>query len=93
MFELFLSFCEVKTFLYFIKKQKKGTPVALATGVPMGTLDAIICRIRPASRGDRTSPLRLAQQFPERAEELFAKAEANAKAKYDRLVKLGEFYK
>ncbi|MBE6567051.1 MAG: pyruvate:ferredoxin (flavodoxin) oxidoreductase [Ruminococcaceae bacterium] len=36
---------------------------------------------------------RLAQQFPERAEELFAKAEANAKAKYDRLVKLGEFYK
>ena len=36
---------------------------------------------------------RLAQQFPERAEELFAKAEANAKAKYERLVKLGEFYK
>ena len=36
---------------------------------------------------------RLAQAFPERAAELFAKAEANAKAKYERLVKLGEFYK
>ena len=35
---------------------------------------------------------RLAQQFPERAAELFEKAEANAKAKYERLVKLGEFY-
>ena len=36
---------------------------------------------------------RLAQSFPERAAELFEKAEANAKAKYERLVKLGEFYK
>ena len=35
---------------------------------------------------------RLAQQFPERAAELFAEAEANAKAKYDRLKKLVEFY-
>ncbi len=35
---------------------------------------------------------RLAQSFPERAKELFAKAEANAKAKYERLVKLGDFY-
>ena len=35
---------------------------------------------------------RLAQLFPERAEALFAKAEANAKAKYARLVKLKEFY-
>ncbi len=35
---------------------------------------------------------RLAQQFPERAKELFAKAEATAKAKYERLKKLVEFY-
>jgi pyruvate-ferredoxin/flavodoxin oxidoreductase len=35
---------------------------------------------------------RLAQAFPERAEELFAKAEANAKAKYERLLRLVEFY-
>ena len=35
---------------------------------------------------------RLAQAFPERAKELFAKAEANAKAKYERLKKLGDFY-
>ena len=35
---------------------------------------------------------RLAQAFPERAQELFAKAEAAAKAKYERLKKLVEFY-
>ena len=35
---------------------------------------------------------RLAQFFPERAEELFAKAEQNAKAKYDRLQKMGKLY-
>ncbi len=35
---------------------------------------------------------RLAQQFPERAKELFAKAEATAKAKYERLQKLVDFY-
>ncbi len=35
---------------------------------------------------------RLAQSFPERAKELFAKAEANAKAKYERLTKLGNLY-
>ncbi len=35
---------------------------------------------------------RLAQSFPERAAELFEKAEANAKAKYDRLIKLGKLY-
>jgi pyruvate-ferredoxin/flavodoxin oxidoreductase len=35
---------------------------------------------------------RLAQQFPARAEELFEKAEKNAKDKYERLVKLGELY-
>ncbi len=35
---------------------------------------------------------RLAQAFPERAQELFAKAEAEAKAKYERLKKLVEFY-
>ena len=35
---------------------------------------------------------RLAQSFPERAEELFAQAEEKAKEKYARLVKLGELY-
>ncbi len=35
---------------------------------------------------------RLAQQFPERAKELFAKAEETAKAKYARLQKLVDFY-
>ena len=35
---------------------------------------------------------RLAQSFPARAEELFAKAEATAKAKYERLKKFVEFY-
>ncbi len=35
---------------------------------------------------------RLAQAFPERAKELFAKAEATAKAKYERLKKFVEFY-
>ena len=35
---------------------------------------------------------RLAQQFPERAEVLFAQAEKNAKAKYERLCKLGKLY-
>ena len=34
----------------------------------------------------------LTRSFPERAEELFAKAEANAKAKYERLLKLTELY-
>ncbi|MBQ2826949.1 MAG: pyruvate:ferredoxin (flavodoxin) oxidoreductase, partial [Clostridia bacterium] len=35
---------------------------------------------------------RLQQQFPERAEELFDKAEAAAKAKYERLVKMVDLY-
>ncbi|MBE6605467.1 MAG: pyruvate:ferredoxin (flavodoxin) oxidoreductase [Ruminococcaceae bacterium] len=36
---------------------------------------------------------RLAKSFPERAEELFAKAEEAAKARHERLVKMGELYK
>ena len=35
---------------------------------------------------------RLAQSFPERAKDLFAKAEENAKARYERLKKFGDFY-
>ena len=35
---------------------------------------------------------RLAQSNPERAAALFAKAEANAKAKYERLQKMGKLY-
>ena len=36
---------------------------------------------------------RLVQTFPEKAEELFAKGEENAKAKYDRLQQLADLYK
>jgi len=35
---------------------------------------------------------RLAQSFPEKAADLFAKADANAKAKYQRLLKMGKLY-
>ena len=35
---------------------------------------------------------RLAQQFPERAQALFEKAEATAKVKFERLKKLVDFY-
>ena len=35
---------------------------------------------------------RLAQQFPDRAEVLFEQAEKAAKAKYDRLTKMGDLY-
>ena len=35
---------------------------------------------------------RLTQSFPERAEVLFEKAEANAKARYERLQKMGKLY-
>ena len=35
---------------------------------------------------------RLVQSFPDRAEALFAEAEKQAKAKYERLLKLGELY-
>ena len=35
---------------------------------------------------------RLAQSFPERAADLFEKADANAKAKYQRLLKMGKLY-
>jgi len=36
--------------------------------------------------------LRYSLRYPERAQELFEKAEATAKAKYERLKKLVEFY-
>ncbi len=41
---------------------------------------------------NETRYARLAQSNPERAAALFAKAEASAKAKYDRLVKMGKLY-
>ncbi|MBE6548442.1 MAG: pyruvate:ferredoxin (flavodoxin) oxidoreductase [Ruminococcaceae bacterium] len=41
---------------------------------------------------NETRYARLAQSNPERAAALFAKAEANAKAKYERLVKMGKLY-
>ena len=41
---------------------------------------------------NETRYARLAQSNPERAAALFAKAEANAKAKYERLLKMGKLY-
>ena len=35
---------------------------------------------------------RLTNEFPDRAEELFAKSEDNAKARYEHLLKLVEMY-
>ena len=69
-------------------------PALKAEGKPAFTLDS------KAPTGDSESFIkgearyaRLAQTFPERAKELFEKAAETAKAKYEHLVKLGEFYK
>ena len=56
---------------------------ALAAGSTASYVDFIKSETRYA---------RLAQAFPERAEALFAKAEESAKAKYDRLQKMGKLY-
>ena len=50
-----------------------------------GENNALRCFLRPSCRYT-------AFRYPERAQELFAKAEATAKAKYERLKKLVEFY-
>ena len=47
---------------------------------------------RSDSHLDCHSTLSVSLRYPERAKELFAKAEETAKAKYERLKKLVEFY-
>ena len=66
-------------------KAEGKNPFALDSKEPTGDYKAFI--------SSETRYSRLKQQFPERAEELFAKAEANAKAKYERLTKFTELYK
>jgi pyruvate-ferredoxin/flavodoxin oxidoreductase len=65
-------------------KAEGKTPFTLDSKEPTGDYQAFIM--------GEARYARLAQAFPERAKELFAKAEANAKAKYERLKKLGDFY-
>ncbi len=68
-------------------------PAAKAEGKNPLTID---CKEPTASYIDfirsETRYSRLAQQFPDRAEQLFAKAEQAAKEKYERLVKMGKLY-
>jgi pyruvate-ferredoxin/flavodoxin oxidoreductase len=65
-------------------KAEGKNPFSLDSKEPTGDYKAFIT--------SETRYSRLAQQFPERAQELFAKAEANAKAKYERLVKFTALY-
>ena len=65
-------------------KAEGKNPFSLDSKEPTGDYKAFIT--------SETRYSRLAQQFPERAQELFAKAEASAKAKYERLVKFTALY-
>ena len=65
-------------------KAEGKNPFSLDSKEPVGDYQAFI--------NGEARYTRLAQAFPERAKELFAKAEATAKAKYERLKKLVEFY-
>ena len=65
-------------------KAEGKNPFSLDSKEPTGSYQDFI--------GGEARYTRLAMQFPERAKELFAKAEETAKAKYARLKKLVEFY-
>ncbi len=65
-------------------KAEGKNPFSLDSKEPVGDYQAFL-----AGEARYT---RLAQAFPERAEKLFAESEAAAKAKYERLKKLVEFY-
>ena len=65
-------------------KAEGKNPFSLDSKEPQGDYQAFI-------KGEARYT-RLAQQDPDRAAALFEKAEATAKAKYERLVKLGDFY-
>jgi pyruvate-ferredoxin/flavodoxin oxidoreductase len=65
-------------------KAEGKNPFSLDSKEPTGDYQAFI--------NNEARYTRLAQQFPERAKELFEKAEATAKAKYERLKKFVDFY-
>ncbi len=65
-------------------KAEGKNPFTLDSKEPTGDYQAFI--------GGEARYTRLAQAFPERAQKLFREAEAAAKAKYERLKKLVEFY-
>ena len=65
-------------------KAEGKNPFTLDSKEPTGSYQEFL--------GGEARYTRLAQAFPERAKELFAKAEDTAKAKYERLKKLVEFY-
>ena len=65
-------------------KAEGKNPFSLDSKAPTGDYKSFIT--------GETRYSRLQQQFPERAEELFDKAEAAAKAKYERLVKMVDLY-
>ena len=60
-------------------------------GTPFGAFPPVSYTHLDVYKRQRYS--RLAQSFPERAKELFAKAEEAAKERYERLVKMAELYK
>ena len=65
-------------------KAEGKNPFTLDSKEPTGSYQDFI--------GGEARYTRLAQAFPERAKALFEKAEATAKAKYERLVKFVDFY-
>ena len=63
----------------------EGAKLTIDSKAPTGDYQAFITNEARYSR--------LAQSFPERSKELFAKAEEAAKERYERLVKMAELYK
>ena len=63
----------------------EGAKLTIDSKAPIGDYQAFITNEARYSR--------LAQSFPERSKELFAKAEEAAKERYERLVKMAELYK
>ena len=66
-------------------KAEGKNPFSLDSKEPTGNYGAFIT--------SETRYSRLVQQFPDRASDLFARAEENAKAKYERLLRFTELYK
>ncbi len=64
--------------------QLEGNKLTIDSKAPTGDYQAFIA--------NEARYARLAQSFPERAAQLFEQAEAAAKAKYERLVKMGKLY-
>ena len=63
---------------------KESAKLTIDSAEPTGDYQAFIA--------NEARYARLAATFPERAQDLFAKAEANAKARYERLKKMGKLY-